>query len=450
MPRSLSGRLLVTASLALLVALAVAGFGIAHMLERFVIHGLDERLDAQIMVVSRAVRPDGTIDRGAVVDVPPFDEAASGWAWELRGARGVLRSASLGSADIVVPDHDRHGPPHVDPFGPDTGRPRPFDGRDPNGQRVHGRVLRLPSGRGAVTIIAVGPREVVERPLRAALLPLLGSLLLLGAALAIAILVQLRFGLRPLATLRVMVDEVRDGKRRHLGATEPTELLPLVAALNTLIDANEIALAQARGHVANLAHGLKTPLAALRLDLAAPGRDPGGRLAAQVERIDRHVRHHLGRARAATPAGSPGAATPVGAHVDDLVAALGRIHADRPVRAVVAVPRDLAVRCDPQDLDEMLGNLLDNGWRWARSALRISAERAGGMVRIAIADDGPGLAADDLARVLQPGVRLDERVDGHGFGLSITRELAELYGGRLELDVGMAGGVVATIALPAS
>ena len=450
MPRSLSGRLLVTASLALLVALAVAGLGIAHMLERFVTHGLDERLDAQIAVVARAVRPDGTIDRGVVVDVPPFDEAASGWAWELRGTRDLLRSASLGSADIVVRDRDRHGPPHFDPFGPDVGRPRPFDGRDPNGQGVHGRVLRLSTGRGAVTIIAVGPRAVVEQPLRAALLPLLGSLLLLGAALAIAILVQLRFGLRPLATVRTMVDEVRNGKRRHLDATEPTELLPLVAALNTLIDANQIALAQARGHVANLAHGLKTPLAALRLDLAAPGCDPGGRLTAQVERIDRHIRHHLGRARAATPAGVAGAETSIGAHVDDLVAALGRIHADRPVRPIVAIPDDLAVCCDPQDLDEMLGNLLDNGWRWARNTLHVSAERVGAMTRIRIADDGPGLPAGDLEHVLQPGVRLDERGDGHGFGLSITRELAELYGGQLELGVGSAGGVVATIVLPAS
>lgn len=449
MPRSLFGRLLGTASVALLVALAVAGFGIAHMLERFVTHGLDERLDAQISVVARAVRSDGMLDRGAVVDVPPFDRAASGWAWEARGPGGTLRSASLGSADIVVPDRDGHGRFRVDPFGPAADRPRPFEGRNSVGEAVHGRVLRLPTERGEFEILAVAPRDVVERPLHAALVPLLGSLLLLGVALAVAILVQLRFGLRPLATLRAMVEDVRDGRRRHVDATEPTELLPLVAALNTLIDANETALAQARGHVANLAHGLKTPLAALRLDLAAPGRDPDGRLAAQVERIDRHVRHHLGRARAATPAGLAGAGTPVGAHVHDLVAALARIHADRPVRAIVAINEDLAVRCDPQDLDEMLGNVLDNAWRWASEILQVSSERAGAMIRITIADDGPGLAAADLGRVLEPGVRLDERGDGHGFGLSITRELAELYGGRLELHIGATGGVVATIALPA-
>jgi len=450
MPRSLSRRLLATASIALVVALAVAAFGIAHLLERFVMHGLDERLDAQIAVVTRAVRQDGTLDRARTIDVPPFDAAGSGWAWEVRGPGGVLRSASLGSSDIAVRDRERHGPPRFDPLGPAADRPRPFDGRDPAGDEVHGRVLRLPTARGGVEILAVAPRDVVERPLHAALVPLLGSLLLLGIALAVAILAQLRFGLRPLVTLRAMVDEVRDGERRHLDATEPTELLPLVAALNTLIDANEAALAQARGHVANLAHGLKTPLAALRLDLAVPGRDPDGRLSAQVERIDRHVRHHLGRARAATPAGSVRLATPLRAHVDDLIAALARIHADRPVRAVVTMDADLAVRCDPQDVDEMLGNLLDNGWRWARTTLDISAERTGAMVHIAIADDGPGLANADLRRVIKPGVRLDERGDGHGFGLSITRELAELYGGRLELAIGAVGGVVATIALPAS
>lgn len=444
LPRSLFGRLLVTAGVAILVALGFAAFTIGHVLERFVTHGLDDRLDAQIAVVARAVGPDGRIDAARAIDVPPFDLAGSGWAWEVTAPGGTLRSGSLGQADIV-PDtgpHTRFGPPH------DANEPRPFEAHNARGERIHGRLLTLATPRGDVRILATGPRAMVERPLHEAMAPLLLSLLVLGLAMAVAILIQLRIGLRPLKSLRASLAEVRAGTREHVAATEPSELLPLIAELNALIDANRSSLAQARGHVANLAHGLKTPLAGLRLDLA--GRDPDGRLARQVERIDAHVRHHLGRARAASDAGAGRVATPLGAHVDDLVAALARIHAERGIAADVAIDTGLAVRCDPQDLDEMLGNLLDNAWIWARNRVTIAAEAQGREIAIRIADDGPGLADASIARATEPGWRLDESSPGHGFGLTIARELAELHGGRLELRNQNGAGLLVTLVLPAT
>ena len=447
LPRSLFGRLLATALVAMLAALVFAAFAIGHVLERFVTHGLDERLDAQIAVVARAVAPDGRLDRTRAVDVPPFDRAASGWMWEIRAPGGTLRSASLGQGDIVP----EPGPPmRFDaPFGPDDGnRPHPFEAQDAAGRRVHGRMLTIATPQGAVRIVATGPRAVVERPLHAAMTPLLLSLLALGTAMALAILVQLRIGLRPLAGLRAALAEVREGRREHVEAREPAELLPLVAELNALIDANRTSLAQARGHVANLAHGLKTPLAGLRLDLA--GRDPDGRLADHVDRIDAQVRHHLARARAASDAGFAAQATALAGHVDDLVVALGRIHAARAIEAEVAVAPDLRVRCDPQDLDEMLGNLLDNAWMWARQLVTIAAAAEGRDIAIRITDDGPGLAPDLIARATEPGWRLDEASPGHGFGLTIARELAELHGGALRLERGVAGGLVATLVLRAA
>ena len=447
MPRSLFGRLLGTAIVALLVALAFSAVAIGHVLERFVMHGLDERLDAQIALVARAVRPDGGLDRGRLVDVPPFDAPGSGWAWEIAAPGGTARSRSLVGADIVVPVAP---PAPVPTHGPRRDRVRPFDSGAWGPGGTHGRVLLVTTAAGIARIVAAGPRSIATRPLHAAMRPLLLSLVLLGVALAGAILVQLRVGLKPLGLVRAMLGEVRAGTRVHVDAVEPTELLPLIAELNALIDANRVALDQARGHVANLAHGLKTPLAALRLDLEAPGRDPDGRLGRHVERIDRHVRHHLGRARAASPAGAGRIATEIAPHAVDIVDALARIHAERPVRATIAIPAGLAVRCDPQDVDEVLGNLLDNGWRWAAASLRVSAERADAIVRIAIADDGPGIAADAVARALQPGARLDERGDGHGFGLSIAREIVELYGGTLMLENASTGGLVATVTLPAA
>ena len=184
--------------------------------------------------------------------------------------------------------------------------PRPGEARDASGERVHFRQLGLPTLAGPVLLTAAGPRRVAIAPLREAMVPLLVSLAVLGGTLALATALQLRFGLRPLRRLRDDLAEVRAGRRRPIMADQPAEIALLAAELNALIDQNEAGLAHARRHVSNLAHGLKTPLAALGVKLAEPGRDPGGELAEMVAGIDGRVRHHLGRARRRTgrPAGA--------------------------------------------------------------------------------------------------------------------------------------------------
>lgn len=456
LPKSLTGRLVATAAVAIAAALILAAFAIGHVLEHFVMRGLDDRLDAQIAVAAAAVRPDGSFDDNARIDVPPFDTRDSDWAWQVDGPGGTRRSASLGGNSLPLPPDWRpppapSPPPPADadapppPIEPAMDHPRPLDGWDRNGRPLHYRILTLNRPRGTVTIMAAGPRRIVDRPLAAAMTPLLVSLLLLGLFLAFALIVQVRVGLRPLQRLRDHLAAVRAGSARRIDVAEPTELLPLVAEINALIEANDQAVARARGHVANLAHGLKTPLATLRLDLAE--RDPTGALRAQVERMEGQIRHHLGRARAAESS-SVAAALELEPRLADLVTALGRIHADRAITSQLDIEPDLHVRCDPQDLDELLGNLLDNGWRHARQLVRITARRQGRMARIEIGDDGPGMRDAEIAEALK-GLRLDERGGGHGFGLSIARELAELHGGAIDLAHSDLGGLAAVVELPA-
>ena len=446
LPKSLTGRLLVTAGVAIGVALFFAALAIGHVLERFVMHGLDDRLDAQISVVARSVKADGTIDPALATDLPPYDQAGSGWAWQVIGPTSALRSASLGPADLPLPsdwntsprwDHGEHD------HGPwsDPTRPRPLDGIDNGGRPVHYRIVSLPTKTGPVGIVAAGPRDIVERPLRAAMAPLLISLLLLGTFLALALVIQLRIGLRPLNRLTALLADVRGGRLRQIDVEEPTELLPLVEELNALIGANEQALARARSHVANLAHGLKTPLATLRLDLDHPRIDPDGRLGEQVARMEGQIRHHLGRARAAEPNGAIDAVVALRACIDDLAQAIARIHEGRAIEALIEVPAAIAVRCDPHDLDELLGNLLDNAWRWASSAVRITARETDSRVRIVFADDGPGMSKQRIDEAMIKSRRLDERAGGHGFGLAISRELVELHGGSIGLGRSELGGL---------
>lgn len=445
MPRSLFGRLAALAALATIAALAFAALAIGAVLERFVMQGLDQRLDAQVALLATAVGPDGSVDRARIVSPAPFNRTGSGWGWRIDAPAVTLASADLPQIEQPPPpDADGH---HRRRHAP--GEPQPLDWRDATGGARHARSLTVQTSAGPVRIAASAPRAIVERPLRAAMTPLLGSLALLGLALGAATLVQLRLGLRPLAALRASLASVRAGQAQAVPADQPAELQPLANELNALLAENAAALANARGHVANLAHGLKTPLAALALRLNEQGRDPDGAMAAEVARIDRSIRHHLGRARADASGGAARRSTPIEPAVDGVAAALARIHADRAIAFTRSIPAGLAVAIDPQDLDELLGNLLDNAWRWAAGRIALTAEAGPpGRVRIVIEDDGRGIAAADRAEALRPGRRLDESGDGHGFGLSIVRELAELHGGTLALEASPSSGLRAIVTLP--
>ncbi|MET0935180.1 MAG: HAMP domain-containing sensor histidine kinase, partial [Luteibacter sp.] len=419
MPRSLFGRLLAVAILTTTVALAFAAFTIGHVLERFVTRGLDQQLDAQVAVLARAVGPDGRLDRTRALQFPVFEEVASGWGWRVDGPAGHWSHGAHFEPNLV---RGPRRPPHRTEEGPEPALdPVAGEARDNEGRRLHLRQLSLPTGAGPVLLTAAGPRRVSEQPLREAMAPLLVSLSVLGCALAAATLLQLRFGLRPLHTLRRDLTAVREGRARHVPEDQPAEIAPLAVELNALIDQNQEGLAHARRHVANLAHGLKTPLAALSISLAEPGRDPDGTLGEIVAQIDRRLRHHLGRARAVAPGGNQRLNTELASAISGLILALGRIHAERAISATVRIDPDLAVAVDSQDLDEMVGNLIDNAWRHARAKIDVAAVRDGALVRIVISDDGPGLSGAAIDEALVPGRRLDERGEGHGFGLPIAQ-----------------------------
>jgi signal transduction histidine kinase len=230
---------------------------------------------------------------------------------------------------------------------------------------------------------------------------------------------------------------------------QPLEILPLVSELNGLLEQNAANLERARRHVANLAHGLKTPLATLAIALSERGHETTSGIHSLIGLMERRIRHHLGRARAAALSGPTRAQTLIAPRIDDVVDVLRKTYADKRIGFTQDIARDFAVACEQQDFDEMAGNLLENAFRWARSRVDVHAHRDGGRsVAIVIEDDGPGLRSDQIPQVLRPGERLDESAPGFGFGLPITRELAELYGGDLNLDPSPLGGLRVTLRLP--
>jgi signal transduction histidine kinase len=265
---------------------------------------------------------------------------------------------------------------------------------------------------------------------------------------------QVRRGLTPINQLRARLGAVHQGHDARVEGIYPSEIQPLVDDLNALLAHREQMVHRALAKAGDLAHGLKTPLAVLTHEaerVASEGHaDLATAIRSQVERMRRHVEYHLAHARAAASGATPGARCQVAASAEALSRTMLRLHDGRGLAVDVDVAVDHIVKCQREDLDEMLGNLLDNACKWARGRVRIASSRARGAIVIVVDDDGPGIAASMREAVLQRGVRADEAAAGSGLGLAIVRDLAELYGGSIALDGSPAGGVRARLQLPAA
>jgi signal transduction histidine kinase len=272
----------------------------------------------------------------------------------------------------------------------------------------------------------------------------------LHATIAIAMILMgvgvliLGSGLSPLTRLRVRTRALREGREKRIDGSYPTEVQPLIDDLNDLLEHREEAVRRALAKAGDLAHGLKTPLAVLSHEADRADPEMAVVIRQQVERMRRHVEIHLAQARAAGSAATVGARASVAEAAESLARTLLRLYAGRNLGIEVDVPVEHFVRCQKEDLEEMLGNLLDNACKWAKSRVRIQSVDGA----IFIDDDGPGLEPSMRERVMQRGVRVDETAPGSGLGLAIVRDLAELYGGTITLAASPMGGLHASLTLP--
>jgi signal transduction histidine kinase len=274
---------------------------------------------------------------------------------------------------------------------------------------------------------------------------------LAGLGLMAAGLFGLRQGLTPFRRLRERLLAVRMGDDRRVEGVYPSEVQPLIDELNALLEERQKAVKRAIATAGDLAHGLKTPLALLAQEAeraASEGnRELAENIGQQVERMSRQVNYHLARARAASGAAS-GVRCSVAPCVDALIRTIEKLYAGRALEISAHVAPDVCARVQPEDLDEILGNLLDNACKWAKSKIGVKASRSGGMIVFTVEDDGSGLERALRSAVLERGVRIDESAPGSGLGLAIVRDLAELYGGSIALDDSALGGLQVRVSLP--
>jgi len=280
---------------------------------------------------------------------------------------------------------------------------------------------------------------------------LIAAFAALGVALLLATLFQVRYGLRPLADIGARLADIRSGRAEQLEGELPEEIRPLQKELNSLIRSNQEIIERARTHVGNLAHALKTPLSVITNEARRRDDPFAAKVGEQAEIMRQQVTHHLDRARVAARAGVVGGSTDLRPVIDEMRSALGKIYSQNRLSLTAECPDNLRFEGEKQDLQEMIGNLMDNACKWAGSRVEVTAEPAasdGRFLVIRVDDDGPGLSPDARQKAVKRGRRLDEGKPGSGLGLSIVADLSILYAGSFSLEESPLGGLRAELTLP--
>jgi len=433
--RSFRARLVAGTAVWTLLALVAAGMVLSLAFRRAVEIAFDDRLQSLLIAVIAAldVPPDGPAVMTRTIPEPRFERAYSGWYWQVSDADHHLRSRSLW--DHVM----------------EAGAADAGSLRGPRGEplRVRERSLQFPSRELPIRVAVAAPQAELQLEIDGFDRLLLAALTILGVGLAIAIGVQVAYGLRPLRRLADELQDVRSGRAERLGEDYPREVEPLVGAMNDVLGHQRQLIERARSHVGDLAHALKTPLSVLAADASRGGMDVAA-VKDQLGVMARLVDHHLTRAAAAGAKRVPGARTDVGDVVENLRRTLLRLHAGRGLSIDVAISNGLIFAGEREDLEEILGNLMDNACKWAAARVGVRANEVGHRLHLQIDDDGPGLKSEAARRAIERGTRFDPTTPGSGLGLSIAADLIDLYGGSLTLDRADLGGLIVRLELPTS
>ncbi len=446
---SVSQRLLISVTVLLLLFFGVMAFVLDARFQHVALNSMRELLDAQMVALIASAEPD---ESGHIV--PRLTDDAES-RLTIPGS-GLYAAVSEGGNDPFWRSPSAAG--SLEQFGPPQ-EPGARDFRyleDSRGAQLAAVSRGVQWEDGGVirdlTFTVATDLEPYDAQISDFRRGLLKGFTALAVSLLIALALLLRWALAPLRRLAAQIRAVERGERESLDDRWPSELGGVVANLNTLLTSERTRISRYRDTLGNLAHSLKTPLAVLRASFGAstPGAE---HVNAQVDRMNAIVEHQL--RRAATTGGAS-----VGRHTvevqpvaTDLRTAMLKAHAKKDFSLELAVPADVLFVGDRDDLMEALGNLMDNAAKWCRSQVRVSAQLqagvgAGQKLWIVVEDDGPGVPTGDRGRVQERGIRADEATPGHGLGLSMVRDMAEMYGGQLSISESRFGGARVELRLP--
>jgi signal transduction histidine kinase len=461
---SLAFRLFLWATVWTLVILVVTGVALSTLYRHAVERAFDRRLDVYLrtLVADVASPEEGAEKFPQSIGEPLFELPLSGWYWQV--TRLDTKKPEVHSSrslwDSALPRL-----PAKDSSDAAEAQQGYAEGPEEQNLRIVERNIDL-GDDGRYLISVAGDASEIDDETRSFDRVIGATFALLTVALLLTTALQVRFGLLPLSRISASLAAIRSGRAERLEGQFPVEIAPLARETNALIDANREIVERARTHVGNLAHALKTPLSVLVNEATTRGDDPfAKKVLEQTDIMRDQVARQLERARLAARASVIGMLTDVPPVVTALARTMEKLHRERDIAIALDVPEHARFRGEQQDLEEMVGNLVDNACKWAQSrvAIEVVADRAATesqpaaaavhrdkpRVRIIVDDDGPGLTPAQREQVALRGQRLDETKPGSGLGLSIVVELASLYGGALTLGTAPIGGLRTELALPA-
>ena len=444
---SLRFRLLVAWLVFVLLLLQTAALGLRLLFERSITHKVMGELTLD---VGRLVNGIELSDAGDIklLDTPTdtqYLSAHGGRYWQVsKNGVPTLRSPSLWKHQLVIPPEAT------------TTEARSVRLTGPDDQALFGIARTVDVGdagrRTQVHVVAAINDADIQAATGDFSFELHISLAVLSVLLLLAASAHVTIGLRPLNDLKNRLQAVRNGEIKRLSGTFPSEVMPLVMETNALLEAQEQALDRARSRASDLAHGLKTPLSVMAThsrQLRRRGDDVlADAIDRQIEAMRRHVERELARTRARAPGGTRYRRIESAPIIAEIASALQHLPKGQTIKWQIAVAEPLRLLVDRADFVDIMGNLLDNGQKWARSRIQIDGRSSGGKAIFTVEDDGPGVPDEEFERILQRGERADTTTPGTGLGLAIVNDLVLLYGGKLELARSTLGGLRAAVELP--
>ncbi|WP_419810167.1 ATP-binding protein [Sphingomonas sp.] len=422
--------------------LAGGGFALDRVLTTAVTRNFDDSLAYVLrsLIASAEIGPEGEVINTREPADQRFIEPGSGLYWQVstRGQESYPsrslwdRRLAYGSSHY---DRDLHS----------------FDSNQFGDEklRIVERDVTLPGSTARWRIQVAENREGLDDQIAALRRILVRSFALLALGLVLLAALQTVYGLRPLRRVREEIAAMRAGRTSRVSSAMPVEVAPMVEELNALIAHNERQAEEARRHAGNLAHALKTPLTVIMNAATAHADDLADTVVREARTMRRQVDHHLARARAVGRRGSAHSRAEVWPSVDSVERAVGRLY--RHVRIDAEGARDLQVHVERQDLDEMLGNLVENAAKYGGGSVFVTVGAQAGFVEILVEDDGTGIPEEERVRIFDRGVRLDTGKPGTGLGLAIVRDVAEIYEGTVALEESEdLGGLLVRLRLPAA
>lgn len=439
---SLSRRMILIAALWITVLLVGGGIALDRVLGDAITRNFDDGLNYVLtaMIASAEIGPDGEVLFNRPLADQRFLEPNSGLYYQISApGREDWRSRSLWDRAL------RFDPKHADTAF------HVFDSRQfpDEDLRIMERTIVLPGSDTRWTFMVAAARDGLNEQIKTLRSTLFNSFALLALGLLVLAGLQTFYGLLPLRKVRYEIVRMRDGQKSRVTEPMPAEVLPMVEELNALLAHNERQAEEARTHAGNLAHALKTPLTVIMNAATAKAPDLGDTVIREATVMRRQVDHHLARARAVGRRGAAQSRAEVWASLEAVERAVDRLYPD--ARIDMDGDKTASVRVERQDLDELLGNLIENAAKYGGGSVFATVGRAGNMVEILVEDDGAGIPVGERERIFDRGVRLDSGKPGTGLGLAIVRDVAEIYGGTVKLEESEdLGGLLVRLRLPAA